>query len=475
MSLFSSQTTKRFFLVAIIGYSVLFFLSLWYYQERTLFADIAYHLFYILKDNHYAIQNGRFGAAFTQSIPLIGQQLGWSLQTIAIAYSVGFVLFYMAIFLLIWSLLKNQVVGLVMLLLSTLMVSGTFFWIQSEFPQGLAFMLLTFGIITRKADLKDFYKLELALLVPMLVTVVYFHPLIFVPFTFICAFLWLSQRNFPVNRVILGASFGLFWLVFILKGTLLKVAYEYDSTATSHLKNFITLFPNYFFLESNANFLMYIATTALVALFFGMLYCYAYQKNWLKFMLLLSFFMGYLSLVSVSFSQSQFSQFYMENLYLPLSIMVAFPFVVDGLPLFKPHLQVALLSFIVMASFGRIIAQGNKYTKRLDWQKELLAKTAQLPNKKLFIDSKNVPKELLLHTYWASPYEFWLLSSLQAAPSEGARSILIHDTPTSFEYIKNNPDHFVTYWGNFQYEALPAPYFYFNDSSPYVNYNPKDN
>lgn len=474
MSSFSSPTTRRFFIIAIIGYSILLFLSLWYYQERTLFADIAYHLFYLLKDDHYAIQNGRFGAVFTQSIPLIGKELGWSLKTITIAYSMGFVLFYFTIFLLIWSLLKNRVVGLVMLLLSTLMVSGTFFWIQSEFPQGLAFMLLTFGIITRKTALKDFYKLELLLLIPMIITVVYFHPLIFIPFTYICVFLWLSRQTFPVNKILLGASFGLFWLVFLLKNTLLKVVYEYDSTATSHLKHFITLFPNYFLIESNANFLLYISTTALSVLFFGMLYWYACQKNWSKFFLLLSFFTGYFLLVGVSYSHSQFIQFYMENLYLPLSIIVAFPFVVDGLPQLKANWQVAILSFIVFACFSRVISHSSSYTKRLNWQKELLAKTAPLAHKKLLIDSKNVPKDLLLHTYWGSPYEFWLLSSMTPSP-EGTRSILIHDDPSSFEYTKNAPDYFVTYWGNFQYKKLPESYFIFNDNSPYIYYNPKDN
>lgn len=474
MSLSSLSINKRFLWIALLGYTSLFFLSIWYYQERTFFADIAFHLFYILKDNDYAIQNGRFGSVITQSIPLIGQELGWSLKSIAIAYSAGFILLYGSIFLLLWGLLKNRVVALVMLLQSTLLVGGTFFWIQSEFPQGLAFMLLTFGIITRKADLKDYYKLELLLLIPMLITVVYFHPLIFIPFTYICAFLWLSQDRLPVNRIVLGASFGVFWLVYLLKSTLLKVVYEYDSSALSRLKHFLTLFPNYFFIESNANFFLYIATVAFLILLFGMLYWYAHQKNWLKFLLLLSFSVGYFLLVGVSFSQSQFSQYYMENLYLPLSIIVAFPFVVDGLPQLKEHWQIAALSFIVLTCMGRVVFYSPPYTQRLDWQKELLAKTATLPNKKLFIDSKDVPKDVLLHTYWSSPYEFWLLSSIDASSSEGARSILIHDTPTSFNDAINSTHLFVTYWGNFSYEALPKPYFNFNDNSPYIHYNPKD-
>ncbi len=474
MLFLTPSTTKRLFSIALLSYGSFLFLAVWYYQERILFADLAYHLFYIIKDGNYEIQNGRFGSVLTQSIPLIGSYLGLSLKTITLAYSVGFVLFYFGIFLLIWKVLKNPILGLVLLLLNTIMVGGTFFWIQSEFPQGLAFMLLTFAIITRKQEWRAYYKLELLLLLPMLVAVVYFHPLIFIPFTYSSLFIWLSQDKWPINRTILGGSFAVFWLVFLLKNTLLKVNYSYENSATAHLENFWTLFPNYFFIDSNANFVLYIATTALVVLFFGMSYWYVREKKWLKLLLLWSFFVGYFLLIGVTFNTVQFSQFYLENLYLPLSLMVAFPFVVDGLPAFRAHWQVVLIAAIVVTCLGRIYVHSLAYTKRLNWQKELLAKTAALPNKKLLIDSADIPRDVLLYTYWGSPYEFWLLSSMDEH-STGMRSIVIHDDPWSLEYIKNNPDYFLTYWGNFPYKELSSPYFNLNDSSPYVYYNPKGN
>jgi hypothetical protein len=473
MPSYASQEYKRLFTIGVLTYSAFLLLSIWYYQERTLFSDIAYHLFYILKSGDYAIQNERFGAAITQSIPVLGSALGLSLKKIAFLYSIGFVLYYFAIFLLLWKWLNNQALALVLLLFSTLMVGGTFFWIQSEFPQGLAFMLLTFGIVTHHERLQDYNKLELLLLPPMLVTVAYFHPLIFIPFTYCCAFFGLSQKTWPVNKRLLGFSFGLFWLVYILKKTLLAADSDYEQTAMSGLGNIWSLFPNYFFTAGNANFLLYIATTALVGLFFGLLYYYKQQKRWYALFLLLSFFVGYLLLVSISFNHARFNQHYMENLYLPLAIIVGLPFVVDGLPALKDSWRLPLFAFIVLACLGRIIAHSFPFTERLNWQKEFLHRTAELGNKKLLVDSKQVPQEKLMHIYWSTPYEFWLLSSIQTGSSADTRSIVIHDNPQSLEYIKNSPDYFLTYWGNFNYKELPLPYFKLNDASPYIYYNPQ--
>ncbi len=154
--------------------------------------------------------------------------------------------------------------------------------------------------------------------------------------------------------------------------------------------------------------------------------------------------------------------------------MVAFPFVIDGLPKLQERWQIILLSFIALTCLGRIVLYSEDYTKRLDWQKELLAKTADLPLKKLLIDSKDVPKDILLNTYWSSPYEFWLLSSIDNSSKGEACSIMIHDKPRDYEYIKNSSDYFITQWGSFKYDTLPASCFHFKDNNPYIYCQPKD-
>lgn len=133
---------EQTFKIGSITYIILAILAVILYIERTAFLDISFHLFYILKDGNFAIQNNRFGAFMTQLFPLIGSKIGLPLDVIMKLYSVGFVLYYFSIFLIITKFLKVQKFGIVLLLFSTLMVADTFYWIQSELPQGIAFMIL---------------------------------------------------------------------------------------------------------------------------------------------------------------------------------------------------------------------------------------------------------------------------------------------------------------------------------------------
>lgn len=108
---------KQILIIGIFTYGVLLILSILFYKERTAFADISYHLFAILKDGTFAIQNNRFGAAITQLVPLVGSKLGLSLKAIAISYSIAFALLYLLIFIIICEYLKNTKIALAFLFL----------------------------------------------------------------------------------------------------------------------------------------------------------------------------------------------------------------------------------------------------------------------------------------------------------------------------------------------------------------------
>jgi len=459
------------FIIGCLTYLILLGLAYVFYQERTLFADLAFHLFHILREGTYAIQNERFGAFFTQSVPLLGSWWGISLKPIVIAYSLVFVVYYFTIFLINWKVLGNHRMGLCMLLLSTLMVSDTFYWIQSEYPQGLAFMLLFFALISKSTNLKKFSIIEYLLLPPLIITVAYFHPLIFIPFTFICLFFYLSKE--VANTKLLIGSFAFFVLVLLLKNTLLKTHSEYEAKSMAGIMNFIKLFPNYFLINKNYTFGQSLLTDFyFLPIGLGLIsFQYIKQKHWLKMGLVWSFFLGYLLLINVSFSPSNFIAYYMENLYLPLALMVSVPLVYDWLPKRTAVQQALFVGAICVAAVIRIGWNHTIYTERLVWQKDFLAKTEARPNKKLIVPSYAVPKEKLLLTLWSSPYEFWLLSSLDTADS---RSIVIHPNPMErFSYeLDNLPDAFYTYWGNFSYQDLDKRYFHFEDTSLYEIYYP---
>jgi hypothetical protein len=175
--------------MGVLTYIILLIFALYFYLERTVFIDISFHLFYILKDDSFAIQNYRFAAAFTQLFPLMGSKMGLGLDNIAKLYSIGFGVFYFMIFTFIAYGLKLWRYAMIMLLFSTMMIAHTFYWIQSEFPQGLAMMVLYFALLDYIDKKPESHKIWFLALGVLLFTVAFSHPLMIFPFAFFSLFL----------------------------------------------------------------------------------------------------------------------------------------------------------------------------------------------------------------------------------------------------------------------------------------------
>jgi hypothetical protein len=456
------EMKRRVNLVGIVTYGVLALLAVLFYKERTIFVDISFHMFYILKDDWLAIQNNRFVSFFTQSFPLIGSKLGLSLKTLLLLYSLSFVILYSSVFLVLTNLLKSWQYGLVMLLVSTLMVTHTFYWVQSEFPQGLAFLILYFGIlhytiVEDKLSIKTIWLLPLLCL--LLFTLVFSHPLMLFPFSFLTFYFLLHSKQ---TRPIYLASFLTFGAFYLAKQLFFKTIYE--SSAMGGLGNFKTLFPNYFGLDSNYSFLSYIISDyylLFIALAAVVVY-YIYYKEILKLGLVFGFFAAYLLLINVSYPHGG-EQFYMENLYLPLSIFVIVPIVFDILPKLKANTALLLLGTLIGIRLICIWAAHTTYSDRLDYLRSLITQTPTQTSQKLLIQETPEHKSKLLMT-WATPYEIWLLSTLEHGET---RSIMLTDNLKEVEYAIPSTDKFITKWGAFPYQNLPQNYFVFKDSLGY--------
>lgn len=451
---------KVVFRIGLLTYLVLGILAYVFYLERTAFLDIAFHLFYIIKDGFYAIQNNRFGAVFTQTFPLLGSKVKLDLNSIMKLYSLGFVIYYAGIFTLCIKVFKSYKYALSVLLLSILMVTDTFYWIQSELPQGLAFLLLYFSFWTYFQKNGKFSKWWVqGLNLVFIIFIVFFHPLIVFPFGFIIAFQFISNPAYRKGLFIISV---LFFSVLVIKTLFFKT--EYDSTSMSGLKNFITLFPNYLNLQSNKNLVEYAVKDYYLLFILWLVCCIYYLKirEYLKLALLLAFFTGYIAMVNISYP-NDIPQFYIENLYLPISIFVIIPFVFDLSKTLNKTKLSTLLVVIVLFRLVHIAYAHKPYSDRVSYLESYLLKTDTLPQKKLLLNAKPFPLDTLMMT-WGSPYEFWLLSTIKDNES---RSIIISEDPKSLSWINDYNTRFLTTWGAFEYDELPAQYFIFKDSSYY--------
>jgi hypothetical protein len=450
--------------LALGGLAAAFFL------ERTVFIDLAFHSVTLLKQKTFFIQNQRFVAAFTQAFPLAAQGLGGSLRSVLMAYSLGFVAYYAAIFWACTLWLRQWKMGLLMLLLSTLMVTDTFYWVQSELPQGMALLVLACALMARHRDLSAFPGWQLGLLFGLWFAVAFAHPMLAFPTFFALFFFWekAPSRAAIPSKMLLAA--GIFVAFILLVKNKLLGATAYDAGAMSRADNLRKLFPHYFDLASNRDFLRWCLTDfyLLPLGLAGASFFYFWQKKWRKLLLINGFFFAYLLLVNVSIPES-YHRFYLENLWLPLSVFVAVPLALDVLPHFLEKEKsrkwaFALLAACVAARLLNIGLAHRPWTARLDWERSFLKETSALPRKKLLLSESQVPMDKLLLS-WGTSFEFMLLSALDHPDS--TRLITVDEDPKRLGWATPQPRSVITEWEVWRYDQLPRRYFHPQDTTLY--------
>ncbi len=463
------QTIKcrAVFRLGTAAYAALAVLAAVFYLERMTFMDMSFQTFHILRTGSMQIQSGRFGAAFTQVFPWLAQAAGLPLKGVLLTYSLGHVLYYYVVFLLVTLWLRQWKWGLVLLLLSTLMTTHTFYWL-SEMPQGLAFLVLVLAWLHARGDLRALRWWEFPVLAAALVTAYYFHPMVLYAMLF-CSMFFLTGRSASQGlRVLYLLSTGIFLAVSFVKYKVLKPDW-YDTMSLARAEAFRDLWPNWFDIQSNKDFLHwclsdYYMIPLLVILNTGF---YIRKKNWLRAALSAFFPAAFVLLVNVPFHEGD-NQFYLENLYLPLALFTAVPLVFEVLPgLLSGQWIFIILAAVITIRIGHIYAAHRTWTDRMHWEQAFLQKTANLPNRKLLLSEKQVPMENLILS-WGTSTEFLMLSALEHRDS--ARCILVDETPERFDSLLNRPRLFLGEFRNYTFDELPARYFHLQDTSAYVRY-----
>jgi hypothetical protein len=461
-----SKYSKKIFWLGVFSYAILALLAIVFYKERTVFCDVAFRFYTMIKTDSYAIQANRFGSYFTQSFLYLSQTIGLPLKYVMINYSVGFIIYKALAFFICLNGLKKPKFALTILLVDVLIVSETFYWIQSELVESLTFLILFFAFVEYSAERKV-HILRLSLLLGMLITAVFFHPLSFINLTFLSIFLFLSTKNTSLKKYLL-IGFPIMIGILVLKALFFKTAY--DTNASSGLNNFSRFFPDYFSIKSNRRFGHHLLTDYyfLPFLWVAVLGYYAKNKLKMKFALLFCFVFGYLVLINVSLPEGNII-FHMESFYMPLSLFISFAFVNDVLPLIAKKQAIIFLFLIVSCRLVHIGFQHEKFSNPMEWKEALIKETAHLDDKKLAIHSKDAPNNLMLT--WGSSYEFWMLSTLETGVS---RSIIIYDNPKAMKAGRmSDKNVLLSKWGGSYYKDLPKPYFNFQDSTNgYVYYKP---
>lgn len=149
----------------------------------------------------------------------------------------------------------------------------------------------------------------------------------------------------------------------------------------------------------------------------------------------------------------------MENQYLPLGVVLAYPLVFDLFGAINMKGVVLPLFIIILASAcTRFYMMHTKYSARLAWERGVLAKHA---DHKIILNAHNLDADIL-QMLWGTPYEFWLLSTIERHKSA---SIIIDDNPSQRPWAANEKKALVVNWNTFPYEQLNGRYFQFTDTT----------
>lgn len=458
---------KQSLRLGMLVYTVLAVLAAVFYLERIAMLDMAFQVFHILRTGSLQIQSGRFGAAATQGFPWVAQMLQLPLKSVLLSYSLGHALYYWLVFGLITAVLGQWKWGLVFVLLSTGMVTHTFYWL-SEMPQGLAFLMLVFAWIDWKGSLGALKRWEYPLLAGAMVTAFYFHPMVLYALVFCSLFLLLEKPLPAGRRNLILFALAIFFGAALVKYKLLQLDW-YDAIALERAQAFELLWPQWFDLKSNRDFVRWCRSDYYLVplLFFLNTGFYLWKGLQWKAALAALFPVCYVLLVNIPFHAGE-RQFYMENLYLPLAVFVSVPFIFDVLPGFFGG-RYMVLTVALLAGIGliRIYRAHTGWTQRLQWEQGFLEKTAGLANRKLLLPEQNAPADTLLLS-WGSAYEFLLLSSLEHPDS--ARCILIDESPGRFDSLLRQRRLFLGEFRHYSFDSLPRRYFNVVDTSTYARY-----
>ena len=451
---------KRLYYVGIGAYILLFIFSITFYKERVFFIDMANSLFVIIKDNYFNIQNFRYVAIFTQLLPLLGNRLGASLNTLALLYSSGFVLYDFACYFICGSILKQYRFALVILLFNILFVSHTFYWVQSELPQGIALLIVLYALMSYRT-LDQMNPIVIAIIFLGFMMLLFSHPLLVFPVIYSSVF-FLLRKEAVIQEKIVYATLIFFLVLMQVKKMVFNVYYDIVAMGKAH--NVFKAFPHYFDIYSNKIFLQDCLTQYywIPILSVAITWFYGKRKEWLKLLLFLSFIMGYLLLINVSYPDKMDYSFYVENMYLPLSIFIALPFVFDLLPAIeKNHIGILVVSLIMVTGCVRIYMAHTLYTNRLVYERKLLDRYG---DKKVILKTKNEDISNLLMV-WGTPYELLLLSEIER---QKPSSIIIDDKPSDRAWAVDKKKELLVNWNIYEYNDLRKCFHFTDTSTGYI-------
>ncbi len=437
-----------------LAFTALTLLAAVFFRERAAFADMAFQTVLMCSEGAFQVMVNRFGVVLVQALPLLAIRLEAPLWVVSLLYSLSFPLLFWGVYALAVQVLRQEALGLTLVLLFTLMVYDAFYWPSSEQQQGLAFLLLFFAFVQRYPSLRPAWTLGVAaLFVPVLA---YYHPLVFIPFYFLWIFYRLHDaRCRHIRYDGLAVYMG---LILVFKAQFSSNWYD-DDKYRAFRENLSRLFPNYFHLPAHGQFAEWCIAHwyFLPLLWGGVTVFYLLRRHWKPLMLMWMFGLGHVTLLHIAAVEHPY-RFYAEVNYMPLVIYAALPLWCDVVPGVRSSRWLrAGLAVLLLWRIAAIALHHQPYAERMACIKRIATEgRQQTGSSRLLLRETPALKDTLIIT-WSVPYETLTLTAMKHPDS--AKTLLVRADFSAFEAEINQQDRLLSDFGPRRDTMLNPRYF----------------
>jgi hypothetical protein len=411
----SADTRRDLIVLQLTGhlfFLFLFLLSLVYWKERQAF-DAGHYLVELINRQFFFVAHGRPIGVVSQWLPLLAVWLHLPLKAVALLYSIGDILWYYLVFLLLAHGLQTRRGIITLLLMLSLTVCYSFFCPVTELLQALVLIPVWQCLLERS------FRLRLPLLILLTALILFSHPLLFFPLSF--AFVWHLLHREKAGALfradqhrVEGVTAGAILVFTALKFALLD---EYD-----HGKTFYpVVYQDYGYLKSlgPSVFFHHVAVVMkawpLMTIIFGAsLLVYLSKRQWRKGLFLFSAVALYLLIVSASHRFDQTSN-YFERILLPLPAIVAIGAagIIGISRVFVPKLLAFTgLVLVLLLHFDLLRITAQPYTLRVIQLRDLCQQASLLHQSKAILKEEQLEQFPFAMCGWSTTLESLLLSAL---------------------------------------------------------------
>lgn len=446
-------------------FSLLFFglLLVWAaisFQERVGYLDSSVYLYNMLEKESFFGAHHRYGAFFTQVIPVSLILLKAPLKLVMIGYSLNFILVSFACYYFSMFRWQNRKVAYAIALFMVFSVGPTFYWPVSEMFLSLVYAMTFYAWWTAPIERAP-WKLLLggSLLIVLAINT---YIAVVIPLGFLLTYDFLDQKVWRNWRRILvwGLTCLVVVVVWKLKGTT-----DYEQDRTQLVERVPEILPDLFeyygaklilHLQSGTYGVFLVSMVVITLLLLA-------QRKLMKLLVLYFFYSAYFVVLVAVFPYGEMPLM-VENLMLPFAFFLTLTICKEG---FESYRMVRILIFVwIGLSFIRIVDSRQPFLDRGHYYEVLMENVSKnfpnRPSQKLVCSSGNYGSHLdYLFMVWPFFSESLLYSGLK---NKENCFMLYVGGQNHIEYLENleHPEEYILYarWRGLRpYADLPQDYF----------------